>query len=279
MLSDPTLRFSSRVTDYVRYRPSYPAEIITLLETDCALTPASIVSDIGSGPGLLAELFLKYGCEVWCVEPNVEMRTAGEKLLAGFGRFRSVNGRAEESRLADASVDLITAGQAFHWFDPVLSRREFRRVLRPPASVVLVWNERLASGDPFLEGYESLLHTYAPDYGRVDHRQVDGKAMDAFFGGGRWKLHTLPNEQVFDFEGVIGRLHSSSYAPQPGAAGYHAMVRELKLLFDRSHSGGLVRFLYETKVYSGRWTRDRSGPRISRTTCETGIGFAPCVRF
>src|ERR1019366_8204811 len=127
-MSDPTGRFSSRVDDYVRYRPSYPSGIVTLLQLHCGLTPVSVVADIGSGTGLLAELFLKFGCVVFCVEPNIQMRIAGEHMLRGFGNFHSVDGRAENTGLGDASVDLAVSGQAFHWFDPVRTRDELRRI-------------------------------------------------------------------------------------------------------------------------------------------------------
>src|SRR5580658_7790634 len=115
---DPTMRFSTRAEAYARYRPAYPREMIDLLERECGLTPASRIADIGSGTGLLARLFLDFGCEVTGIEPNPEMRAAGEKILAAEPRFRSVDGRAEATGLPDGSVDFVTAGQAFHWFEP-----------------------------------------------------------------------------------------------------------------------------------------------------------------
>ena len=111
---DPTTRFTTRVDNYVKYRPSYPASIITLLESECGLTRETIVADIGSGTGFMTELFLKFGNRVFGVEPNAEMRVAGERLLAKYPSFRSVNATAEATALPNESVDLIVAGQAFH---------------------------------------------------------------------------------------------------------------------------------------------------------------------
>src|SRR4029453_17979120 len=126
-MSDSIQRFSSRVEDYIKYRPSYPPALLDTLVTQCRLTPTAEVADIGSGTGLLSELFLRNGNRVYGVEPNREMREAGERLLSAYPSFVSVDGRAEATMLDDASVDFVTAGQAFHWFDPPHARREFMR--------------------------------------------------------------------------------------------------------------------------------------------------------
>lgn len=248
---DSTRRFSSRVDDYIRYRPPYPGAIVPLLERACGLRPGACVADIGSGTGLLAQLFLRFGCEVIGVEPNPDMRAAGDRMLAQKPRFRSVDGRAEATGLAGRSVDLVTAGQAFHWFDAGAAKEEFRRILKPPGWVVLAWNERLVSGR-FLEEYESLLHRYAPEYERVDHRRIDAAAMDRFYGPGAWQLTTFPNDQRFDLDGVLGRLHSSSYAPAAGTEAYRRINDDVEKLFAECQQGGLVAFRHETKVYVGR---------------------------
>jgi SAM-dependent methyltransferase len=250
MDTDVTRRFSSRVADYIRFRPSYPREIIPLLECECGLRPDARIADLGSGTGLLATLFLEFGCEVFGVEPNPEMRHAGERILEHYPRFRSVNGRAEETTLALHSVDLVTAGQAFHWFNRDLARREFGRILRVPGWIVLAWNERLVEG-PFLEGYEAALQRYSADYAQVDHRQVDEAAMDAFFGQGNWRLATFGNDQPFDLEGVLGRMHSSSYVP-PDSLELDAEVRRL---FEQHHEDERVVFRHLTKVYFGKLRR------------------------
>lgn len=251
-MSDPAERFSSRVEDYARYRPSYPPAIVALLQAHCGLMPSSVVADVGSGTGLLAELFLKLGCFVFGVEPNIRMRIAGEHRMRGFSNFRSVQGRAESTTLRDSSVDLITAGQAFHWFDPIRARSEFRRILKPSGWVAMVWNERLVTGDPFLGAYETLLKKYAPEYEKVDRRRIDAGAMGMFFEHRHWHTAIYPNEQIFDLKGLVGRLQSSSYAPLPGSPAYDPMMRELEQLFDGTQQDGAVRLLYHTKVYYGR---------------------------
>jgi len=247
---DPTRRFSSLVDDYIRYRPSYPSEILPLLARECGVSAASTVADIGSGTGFLTKLFLEFGCRVIGVEPNQEMRQAGDSLLAQYDRFKSVDGRAEQTGLGDSSVDLITAGQAFHWFDARAARPEFRRILRTPRWVALIWNERLVTGE-FLAGYENLMLLYGPDYTRIDHRQVDANRVSEFFEHHDWKLATFPNAQHFDWTGLRGRLDSSSYAPRPGDPSYEPLLADLKRLFETHQENGYIDFLHSTNVYYG----------------------------
>jgi SAM-dependent methyltransferase len=244
---DPTRRFSARVDDYSRYRPSYPAEVTALLARDCSLTADSRIADIGCGTGLLAELFLRLGCEVCGVEPNADMRHAAERLLAGEARFRTVEGRAEATHLADTSVDFVTAGQAFHWFDPARARTEFRRILQPHGWLVLVWNERAPANGGFQADYDDMVRRYAPE-----ERRIREDAIDCVFGGRVWRLEQFPNRQQLDRAGLEGRLSSSSYAPLPGTPEQTLMREALGRLFEQYQSGGQVTLRYETSVYFGQ---------------------------
>ncbi len=148
-IQEPTHRFSSRVDNYVLHRPGYPADVLGLLRTECGLTPNSVIADIASGTGIFTRLLLENGNRVYGVEPNPEMRSAGETFLAAFPRFTSITGTAEATILAAQSVDLITAAQAAHWFDRGKSRREFVRILKPGGWLVLLWNERQPTRRPF----------------------------------------------------------------------------------------------------------------------------------
>jgi SAM-dependent methyltransferase len=251
-MTDPTQRFSSRVKNYVKYRPTYPRAVIDLLTSECGLTPASIIADLGSGTGLLAQLFLANGNRVLGIEPNQEMRAAGERLLAHDPNFISVEGMAEATTLPDACVDIVTAGQAFHWFDIPATRAECRRILKPGGWVALVWNSRVTEATPFLRAYEALLKQHSDDYARVNHQDtVTDAGINAFFGPG-WRKATFDNAQVFDFDGLKGRLLSSSYAPDAGHPNHEPMLRDLRAIFDAHQRDGAVSFLYKTEVYYGR---------------------------
>jgi SAM-dependent methyltransferase len=248
---DPKERFSDRVENYIRYRPRYPAAVVELLRTECGLTSASIIADVGSGTGILSEMFLHNGNLVYGIEPNGPMREAAERLLAAFPSFRSLAASAEATTLADHSIDFVTAGQAFHWFDAAKARAEFARILRPRGWVVLVWNDRRTDSTPFLRDYERLLETRATDYLAVRHKDIDQEALSSFFEPGGLHLRSFENRQTFDLESLAGRLLSSSYAPAPGQSGHEEMLRELRQIFDRHQRAGAVTFEYDTKVYYG----------------------------
>lgn len=251
-MTDVTQRFSTRVDNYIKYRPGYPHEVIETLRSECGLTADSIVVDIGSGTGILSEMFLRNGNEVYGVEPNQEMREAGERLLKDFPRFRSVAARAEETTLPDRIADFITAGQSFHWFDREKSRAEFARILRSPGWVALIWNERVTTTTQFLVAYEQLLKDYSTDYERIDHRRINHDVIRDFFGSDRFRLKHFNNSQIFDYEGVKGRLLSSSYAPETGHPNHEPMLAELERIFQAYQDDGRVVFEYVTQMYYGR---------------------------
>ena len=252
MMNDSTERFSSRVENYIKYRPGYPKEVIETLSGECGLAADSIIADVGSGTGILTDMFLRNGNVVYGVEPNREMREAAERLLKDYPRFRSVAARAEETALDDKSVDFITAGQAFHWFDREKTRMEFVRILKPQGRVALIWNERVTTTTPFLVTYEQLLKDYSTDYEKVDHRRIDDEVIRDFFGSNQFRLKQFNNIQVFDYEGVKGRLLSSSYAPEEGHPNYEPMLAELERIFQAYQNEGRVVVEYITQMYYGQ---------------------------
>jgi SAM-dependent methyltransferase len=251
--ADAKQRFSNRVADYLRYRPGYPSALLELLATECGLRSNHKIADVGSGTGLLSKLFLANGNHVFCVEPNAEMRGGGEEFLHSYPNFTSINGSAEATTLASSSVDFVTAAQAFHWFEPVAARREFRRILKPDGFVIIAWNDRRIFESRFGQEYEDLLVRYGTDYARVKEAYPEAAAMQSFFAGSKFQSRELPNFQEFDFNGLSGRLRSSSYAPQEGHANYVPMMDALRKLFDASQVNGSVRMTYTTQVYFGQW--------------------------
>ncbi len=251
-MKSPTQRFSDRVDNYVKYRPPYPAVTLDLLRSRCGLSGESTVADIGSGTGILCRLLLQTGCRVFGVEPNREMRQAAERLLEDQPRFVSIDGSAEATTLQAASIDLVTAAQAFHWFNREQARLECRRIARPGAWAAILWNTRLTEETPFLAGYEELLRRYAKEYTAVDHRNVSMDAIAAFFAPFDSEYVSFRNSQQFEFEGLAGRLLSSSYAPNSDDPSHVPMMQNLRRLFAEHQKAGKVEFLYRTEVHCGR---------------------------
>ncbi len=257
-LPDSKQRFSTRVADYVRYRPGYPVEVLSLLRSWHGLRPQYTVADIGSGTGILSKLFLEHGNRVYGVEPNADMRAAAETFLAEFPNFASVNGSAEATTLPSDSVDFVVAGQAFHWFDPLLARREFQRILKTGGRAVVLWNERLIEDSAFLREYEVLLHKFGTDYSRVKETYPSAEQMLQFFAPNEFTSHALPNSQEFDFEGLSGRLRSSSFVPLPDSPHFDPMMRELRRIFDAHQRNGIVCMEYRTHIYAGKLDNDEN---------------------
>jgi len=255
--ADAKQRFSNRAADYVRYRPGYPPELLDVLRKECDLRPGHVIADIGSGTGFLSELFLKNGNRVFGVEPNREMREAGELHLQSYRAFVSVEGSAEATTLPEACADFVAAGQAFHWFEPEKTRAEFRRILRPQGWVVAIWNFREVE-TPFARAYEEILVKYGTDYTRVRDSYPQSHDVQSFFLGGEFLHHTLPSVQFLDWDGLAGRLRSGSYIPQEGHANFAPMMDALRELFRRYQENGRVRVEYATHLYAGRLLTERN---------------------
>jgi SAM-dependent methyltransferase len=242
-------RFSNRVENYIKYRPGYPPEVLQLFRDEMDLTPSSVLADIGSGTGISSQIFLENGNTVYGVEPNAAMRNAATSLLKNFPNYKPVEGMAEYTTLPDGSVNIILAAQAFHWFEPEKTRIEFKRIIREGGFVALMWNERQLDTTPFLREYEHLLLTNASDYEKVRHENVTSDVLSDFFKS-YFSQKTFANGQILDFEGLRGRMLSSSYMPSETDERFASVESELRKLFEKhADTNGKVAILYDTNVF------------------------------
>ena len=244
-------RFSDRVANYVRYRPDYPTSLLEWIHSELHVPHSARVADIGAGTGISSRMFLEAGHEVYAVEPNAPMREAAEQWLADYPRFHPIDASAEATTLNDAGVELVSAAQAFHWFDPEAVRREWARILVPGGLAVIYWNSRLLDASPFLRGYEQLLLDYGTDYSNVAERYSDDETMRRWFGPGLLATVQLPNVQRLDFDALRGRLLSSSYAPLAGHPHHAPMLAALRELFEQHAHDGYVEIEYRTRAFAG----------------------------
>ena len=254
--------FSSKVADYIASRPDYPAALLETLKTRCAMAAGALVADVGAGTGLLTRDLLSQGWRVVAVEPNAAMRAAADAALGGIHGYRSVEGCAEAMPLADASVDLVTAAQAFHWFEIDAARSECLRVLKPQGQVALIWNDRvpddpvhLALDDVFAEfGGEKRAALVAHEGRRSALLAHEDRAqVPAFFGAGVTQEFEWPHEHRLDEAGLTSLVFSRSYIPQRGtqaAGGVEARVRGIFQRF--ASAAGAVTVRYSTVAIIGR---------------------------
>ncbi|WP_168121661.1 class I SAM-dependent methyltransferase [Paenibacillus sp. HB172176] len=248
---DSKSRFTNRVENYVKYRPSYGKDAVDFLYETIGFRKEDIICDMGSGTGIFSKLLLERGSEVIGLEPNEAMREEAMKQLAGFPNYKAAEGSAEETGLEAASVNHIVCAQSFHWFDQELAKREMKRILKPGGKVALIWNSRKTTGSPFLEQFEQLLLDFGADYEKVGHKSITQKSLQPFFAEDGPNLERFVMRQRFDETGLLGRLLSSSYCPLPGQKGYDRMIDRLRRLFEENESGGCVTVEYDTELYWG----------------------------
>jgi SAM-dependent methyltransferase len=252
-MSEHTERFTGRVEDYERYRLRYPAAVIEMLVARCGLRREHLVADVGAGTGMLAELFLEHGNAVVAVEPNDEMREACEGLTSLWPGLTVKKATAEATGLKEASVDFVAAGRAFHWFDHAKAAKEFRRILRPGAWVVVVNNGRVRDESPMSVAYEGLLREHGTDYEANHERYESDARVAAFFAGGELVREETRGEQRLTLEELVGQTQSLSVAPEPGHAKYEGMQAELREFFAKWQLDGVVVMKTVCKVACGRF--------------------------
>jgi SAM-dependent methyltransferase len=244
--------FSTRVTDYLRSRPDYPRSLFDELAASCRLAEGSMVADVGGGTGLLTKGLLQKGYRVVVVEPNPEMRQAADRFLGGNKSYSSVAGSAEAMPLKSASTDLITAAQAFHWFDVLCARTEFLRVLTPQGQVALIWNDRVPD-DPLNLALDEISTEFggAKRAALVAHEK-ERSDVPRFFGTAQPVQFVWPNSQFLDEEGLTALIFSRSYIPGRTSSDAPKVASRISDLFRRFMTNGIVEIPYRTVAFIGR---------------------------
>jgi SAM-dependent methyltransferase len=243
--------FSAKVADYLAARPGYPAALFDRLAALGALPARGRVADIGAGTGLLTAELLARGHAVVAVEPNAAMRAAADARLGALANYRSVAASAEATGLPDASIDLVTAAQAFHWFAVDAARTEFLRILAPAGQVALIWNDR-DPDDPLQAEVRALFvrHGGAERHALAAHE--DRSSVPEFFGRGPFQRIEVPHAQTLGRDGLIALVLSRSYMPPRDSPEGAAAAHDAGAVFDAHARDGAVALRYRTLVMVGR---------------------------
>lgn len=251
-MQDNTRRFDGKASLYKQFRPSYPEEYFDYLFQKARLEPQDAIADIGAGTGIFTRQLLRRGFSVFAVEPGEDMRRQGQAQLCDDPALRWVAGSAEQTTLAPGSVGLVTAAQAFHWFDREKFGAECRRILRPGGLVALVWNIRVPECT-LTQKCAELFFRYCPGFtGFSGGSATEPDAIEPFFLGGKMGYRQFANDLFYDWDAFLGRMLSSSYAPGQQDAQYPALVEALHQIFLEESQDGILRFPMRTRSFLGQ---------------------------
>ena len=251
-MNDPnTERFTGVSPIYDKYRPGYPKAILDILSAEISFSVKDIVADIGSGTGKLSSLFLDNGNIVYGVEPNDKMRSEAERKFQTDRKFISMKGSAEKTGLDEKSVNLVAAGQSFHWFNQSLAKIEFKRVMQPGGHVVLIWNTRRPEGSPLNAGFEDICIHYSNGYHGSGSLGLDEKTIRSFFSAD-FVYRSIKFSQVLDFDGLLGRYMTASYSLKREDPLFPEVVERMQDIFKKYSRDNRVELLYDTEIYIGK---------------------------
>jgi len=210
--------------------------------------PARVTAaDIGAGTGISARLLADAGARVFAIEPNAAMRAQA----AEDPRILWRDGTAERTGLDNASVLLVLAAQAFHWFDPARALPELHRILAAGGRLAILSNER-DERDPFTAAYGDAMGEASTVEAAV-RRPDAGPVIAASPLFGRPGVREFPNAQTLDRDGLVARALSASYVPRAGAGRDRLMARLHAAHASFADAEGRVTLRYATRL----WTASR----------------------
>lgn len=247
-MSNNTNRFDGKGEIYAKARPKYSTKLLDYMKNTLNIPEGSVFADIGSGTGIFTEQLLNCGYYVYAVEPNADMCKIAEEKLSEYEGFTSVKGTDSNTNLPDESVDVITAAQAFHWFDAEAFKKECKRILKPNGKVVIVYNSRDEGAAP-TKALAELRRKYAPDFNGFSNGISDEKCR-AFFDG-NCEIFRADNNQNYDKQRYINRVLSSSYSLREGDERYAEYLEEIETLFDAFELDGVLTVPTYTVAYIG----------------------------
>lgn len=245
-------KFSGKATHYDYARPAYAESLLNTLYSDYGFSPQSVIADIGSGTGIFTEQLLKRGNKVYGVEPNTDMRKAGEERLKGYQNFVSVNGDAANTKLLNTSIDIITVAQALHWFPLEEFSKECKRILKPNGQVVIVYNQRC--NDFINKDVDAVVARYCDIRNAstgAAYIELKRKRINELYNGKFIEI-CKSNSLLMDKNKFLSYWLSRSYAPREGDVNYKLFVNDIVSVFDKYAKDGLITLKQESMAYIGK---------------------------
>jgi SAM-dependent methyltransferase len=164
-LGELTADFGKTADDYGRHRAGFPDEFFERLNALGILRAGMRALDLGTGTGTIARGLATRGCEVTGLDRSAPLMEQAAELDRGAGAVvKYVNAAAEETGLAAAEFDLVTAGQCWHWFDRSRAAAEARRVLKPGGRLVIAHFDWIALPGSMTEATEKLIEKHNPKW-------------------------------------------------------------------------------------------------------------------
>lgn len=225
---DAAKGFARGARDYEAGRPSYPKEAIDAIVSEYAIGPSTVVVDVGAGTGKFTRLLTATQAELLAVEPVAEMREVFAETVPGVP---IVDGTGEAIPVDDASVDVLTAAQVFHWVDGARGVAEIERVLKPGAGIAFIWNRRDTTV-AWPKAIERLMDSVAGDAPRYASEPGRGwrDVMEADGRFGEMRRLEFRLDHPTSLEATLARVASTSYVsalPDDERAGILDEVRAI----------------------------------------------------
>jgi SAM-dependent methyltransferase len=189
---------------YAAFRPEYPDALFEFLAREAPGRDEAW--DAGTGTGQAAVALGRHFRHVIATDPSATQIEAATP----HPRVDYRVGRAEQSGLGDASVDLVTAAQAVHWFDQPRFWVEARRVLRPHG-VIAIWTYVLFEIAPEIDAlvrafYSGVVGPYWPP----ERRHVDARYETIEFPFAEFTAPSFTIERDLTLNDVAGYVRTWS---------------------------------------------------------------------
>lgn len=157
------VNFGLTADDYAKHRVGFPDAFFDRVYADGFVKPGASLLDLGTGTGTLARGFALRGCRVTGLDPSVQMLEQAKATDKQAGVEVAYHiAKAEETGMPDASFDVVTAGQCWHWFDRPKAAQEVKRILKPGGTIIIAHFDWLPLTGNVVELTEQLIIKYNP---------------------------------------------------------------------------------------------------------------------